>query len=576
MSFFCCDNQSSPNMTSTLNLETIDSSTTQTYKDVSCDALVVDGITVSKSNYDKIEYLVTNQFSYDSTNPMNIALKSGTTMYMDQLLLTIPTFVKIETSSFYGSTGDVEFIESSEASVLNGFTQKYESDEWFASVTCVTAGNYDITFTFTATQDSSDSGNTLDIVYTSSSGSDTIVAQVPDTQAGIDYSITYSAAIPTGASIRIAAAIENGYPFGFSNGTLSITKSTPFSSTSVNSVTATSNNSSLFTLDSSVSNLTIGNNSLYISPSNKAIGINRSTIESGYKLAVNGGLNGNGNAIEVALTADNNMDFYSTSTSTAPPSTWYGLASNATSGSTVNWYFGKDNSNYNHGRLRFGYTGSANTANYISMGLAGGASIALDGTAKTTCSSAYLDTSNSSKITFPRIVQTNPSVMALRLSNGSYTYTNSATMKFNSIDSRLDNGTTGTTTFVNSKLGISYSTTTGEFTFTSSTKRYYHIAWQVAFNTVANSGYSVEGNIRISGDVTEKVISNRTELPYTVISGVQSSLCASGLFIGASGTNNDTFALVTGAIDDAGTAVTSPNSVTITNLNCTDIVITEI
>lgn len=565
-------------MTSTLNLADITTTTTQTYKDVSCNSLIVDGITVNKSTYDDGEYLVTNQFSYDSTNPQNVALKAGTTMNTPQLLLISPTFVKIESSIPISSLSYYP-LSSLQASVLNGFTQESFTEEgttWYNDVTCVTPGNYDVTFTFTCSTNNEEQDVRIYMYYKTASGSEIEVAYLSPTQSGVEYSFTYSAYIATGASLFIYVDVEErGGNFGFSNGVFTINKTAPFLTTSVNSVTATPNNSSLFTLDSSVSNLIIGNNSVYVYPSDKAVAINGERV-SGYKLTVNGTFNGNGNEIAVALTGDGNIQFLGTTTSSTPPSAWVGYSTSASSGSTVNAHFGKNNSNYNHGRFRFGYSGSANTGNYYGIDLAGGASLSIFGNTNTYCNSAYLDTSNTAKITFHRIVQTNPNVMALRLSNGAYTYTNASAMLFNSIDSRLDNGTTGTTTLVNTNLGISYSTTTGQFTFTSSTKRYYHISWQIAFNTVENSGYSIEGQIQYNNSSSTKIIGNRTELPYTLISGVLSSICASGVIIGSSSTGITNFKLIPAAIDDAGTAVTSPNSVTITNLNCTSIVITEL
>lgn len=431
------------------SLKTIDNTTALTCKDLSCNTLIVNGVTLLKSEYDNTEFMIKNQFLYDSANPKTLALATNTTLYTTNLLFT------------------------------------------------------------------------------------------PNTNPS----------------------------------------SSPFASMNVDSLTSTPNNSTLFTKDSSVTGISVGQTSMYVDPTNKRLAVNKNWFaESNSSLEVNGSTYTQG--IYNEITTDTNINYYlSSSTGTTPPVLFQGFASNATAGSNtyVNAILGKDATvtNYNGGIIRFNYIGSGNLGNNIQLQLSNGAKITLDGNGNAVIH-GYLDTTNSSVISFPRFVQTSPPVMALNCGTSAVDYSNS-TVRFSSIHTPLDNGTTGTTTLVNTALGLSYNPTTGLFTCTSSSKRRYLIQYTILALVTSGIYRGLRTVIRIAGSLNNVVGSVCNGIPQALIDGGIKTANSASVIYSASTSLNTTFDIAAYAYDTSGNMVAGPlTSVSQTAPQQTYVVIMEV
>lgn len=410
------------------NLKQIDNTTSAVYKDVSCDVLVINGVTVSKTRYDKLEYLVTKQFTRDAAN--EVSLNASTTINTSNLLLSKNAF------------------------------------------------------------------STL-----------------------------------------------------------------PFANTKVNSVVSTPNNSTLFSLDSSITQLPIGNNTLVVNPSQQAIAVNKNWFNdtSVYSLDINGSLYTKG--FTCNLTSDTSMKWFVSSSSLASPPDWIrGLAASCPTTGSVDAYIGKNSNNYNCARLRFTYSGGAgNTSNNMSMGMPGGTILQINAAGAVVVNNKIECTN---QLLYPVVIQTSPAVMALKLV-GTTSY---GIVKFNTIATENDRGTVSSSgTFVNSELGISYNTTSGLFTCTSTTTKRYMIFYQIPTSWVVGFSYSVQAQIRFGANSATPCDKICLDNPTASVTGVSSGVSSSCIYIGST-TKNTTFDMFTSALyGDTGQSSQVPLSDITTN-----------
>lgn len=393
------------------NLKQIDNTTSSIYKDVSCDILVINGVTVNKTRYDKLEYLVTKQFTRDAAN--EVSLNAGTTINATNLLLS-----------------------------KNAFS------------------------------------------------------------------------------------------------------SLPFATMKVNSVMSTPNNGTLFSLDSSITQLPIGNNTLVVKPSDQAVAVNKNWFNdtSIYSLDINGTLYNKG--FTCNLPSDNSVKWFVSSTSSASPPEWIrALAASCPTGGSVDCYIGKNSSNYNCARMRFNYSGgTGSTSNYMSVGMPGGATLAIDGTGAVVVNGKL---SCTNQLLYPFVVQTSPAVMALKFVG----LTVAGIVKFNTIATENDRGTVSSSgTFVNSDLEISFNTTSGLFTCTSTTTKRYMIFYQITASNAIGTPYSVQAQIRFGANSATPCDKICLDNPTEGVTGVGTGVSSSCMYIGSS-TKNSTFDMFTSSLN---------------------------
>jgi hypothetical protein len=226
--------------------------------------------------------------------------------------------------------------------------------------------------------------------------------------------------------------------------------------------------------------------------------VNQSSNPTGSTLDVNGIFHTNGLRQDYsgasAMVTCTNTTTGATGGTTYVPYTIF--SSNvSSSGGWVNTWSGKNDTAGNYATTKFVYSGDGNTGNYIELNCTYSGSKALylrndrlSYAGDIECSST--STTVSYPLTVGSLYKLSPPVMSVLLTTSQ---TVSATsIKYQSIYTDLDNGTSGTTTFTNSNLGIEYTPSTGIFKYTGSTTRFFRIFVQAFFNNVLEDERSVE------------------------------------------------------------------------------------
>lgn len=223
--------------------------------------------------------------------------------------------------------------------------------------------------------------------------------------------------------------------------------------------------------------------------------VNQSSNPTGNNLDVNGSFHTNG--LTVSSSGTSSLVTVTNTTSGVNTYVPYTVFSSnmSTNGSIVNLLSGKSATAGNYGTTKFVYTGDQDTGNYVELSCTLSGSIPLYLRNDRLSYTGNIETSSTSTtVSYPLTVgslyKLSPPVMSVLLTTSQSV--SAGVVKYQSIYTDMDNGTSGTTVFTNSNLGLEYTPSTGIFRYTGTTTRFFRIFVQAFFTNVLEDERSIE------------------------------------------------------------------------------------